>query len=111
MKHKQVCPDCSGYGILKDDRGLDEICRKCAGKGFIFFRSREKVFATRFMKLVLFSVLFLIIFYILFVVYITTFKADFTIEIIILFIGHAALATVLISYLMIKSLYEGKNGA
>lgn len=97
--------------MLADEQGIDEPCATCAGKGYIIFRSKDRVFINPFMKLVLFSVIFLIIFYILFVVYITIVNVNFTVEIIILFIGHAALATILISYLMIKSLSEDKKTA
>lgn len=109
MKHRQSCPNCSGSGLVRGEDGIDDICIECSGKGFVTFVSKDHVFGSSFMKVILFSVLFLIVFYSLFVVGITILRFGFTLEIIILFIGHAVLATILISYLLIKSLAEGKS--
>lgn len=111
MKHTQACPTCSGTGFARGEDGIDDICPQCNGKGSITFTSRDRVFESSFMKIVLFGVIFLIVFYSLFAVSITIFSLNFTLEIIILFIGHAALATILISYLMIKSLAGDKSTA
>lgn len=109
MKHRHSCPKCSGSGLVRDDEGIDDICTECNGRGFITFTSKEKVFESSFMKILFFSVLFLIVFYSLFVISLTIFRFNFTVEIIVLFIGHAALATILISYLMLKSLSDGRS--
>ncbi len=109
MKHTQSCPKCSGSGLVRGEDGIDDICPECNGKGFVTFTSKDKIFESSFMKIVLFSVLFLIIFYSLFAISITIFRFNFTVEIILLFIGHAALATILISYLMLKSLSDGSS--
>ncbi len=107
MKHTQSCPKCSGSGLVRGEDGIDDLCAECNGKGFVKFTSKERVFESSFMKILLLSVLFLIIFYSLFAISITIFRFNFTLEIILLFIGHAALATILISYLMLKSLSDG----
>ena len=109
MKHTQSCPKCSGSGLFRGEEGIEDICKECNGKGFITFTSKEKVLESSFMKIVILSVLFLIVFYSLFAISITIFRFNFTLEIILLFIGHAALATILISYLMLKSLSDGRS--
>lgn len=105
MKHYHKCPDCSGTGLVRDTRGLGELCSMCSGKGYIIVSEKGRPLDKPIMKVIFFSAMFLIAFYALFIVYITFVKISFTETVIILFIGHVALGAALIFYFMIRAVH------
>lgn len=106
MRHYQNCPVCSGNGIIRDSRGLGDLCPNCGGKGYIISTERGKPLDNPLMKIIFYSAMFLIVFYASFIIYITYVKISFTETVIILFIGHVVLAASLISYFMIRAIHS-----
>ena len=92
--------------MIADSRGLGDVCPVCGGKGFIQYVKDPSEQKSSFIRVVVIATIALVLFYSLFLIYITVDKVSFTASVIILFIGHAVVAVVLIMYLLFKSMNE-----